>query len=70
MPNTATVTGKHLGGIAIAAKLFRDISRVTFDLNGTLRLLKPDGVTENIDISAASTITVTISSGNYTFTIS
>ncbi len=71
MNGTATVTGKEAGGITVTSKVFNNIHGITFNIDRNLvSVLKSDGNTENIDITGATTITSTVASGVFAFTVS
>lgn len=71
---SVTVTGKAGPGITVTAKTFTGVQRYVVDVGkGILTLFYSsdnDGPTQEFDINAATTMTVTISSGNQTVTIS
>jgi hypothetical protein len=70
MPSQLTVTGKNGAGITVTALVLTDIASFAVDVNTKILTVVQDSVTLQFDISAATTFTVTISSGNYTIAIS
>jgi hypothetical protein len=70
MPSQLTVTGKNGAGITVTALVLTDIASFAVDINTKILTVVQDSVTLQFDISAATTFTVTISSGNYTIAIS
>lgn len=70
MPSTLTVTGKNGAGITVTALVLSDIASFSVDVNTKILTVVQDSVTLQFDISAATTFTVVIASGNYTITIS
>lgn len=72
MSSQATVSGKIGPGNTITSKVYTDVIAFSVDIiNGILQLTLVGGIIkEAIDISAATSFTVTISSGVYTITIS
>ena len=71
MPSTATVTGKTGPNMQITSLALPDVSEIVIDLNH--KVIRFDdsvkGTTE-YDLVAATTLTVTLSSGNATVTLS
>jgi hypothetical protein len=68
---TVTVTGAVGPAEAITAGVFTGVRSFSVDIEaGMLSLILADGRDLQIAISAATTFTVTISSGNYTVAIS
>jgi molybdopterin-binding protein len=70
---TATVTGKVGAGSTITSAVFSNITAIDFDAVGARMILTgPLNRIFQIDISAATTITITLSAaaGNYTVTVS
>jgi hypothetical protein len=68
---TVTVTGKIGPGFTATANTFVNVQQITIDAaRQMLRLLLADDTIREYDTSAATTVTCTISAGNYTFTIS
>jgi len=74
MPSTATVTGKVGPGATLTAYVFNNVTFFSVDtVNEVLDLMFNNGSgaeRRQIDISAATTITCTVSGNNYTLTIS
>ena len=71
MSSTVTVTGKEGIGQTVTAKGIVDPRSVLFDIdNQLLRVTHRSGRVEDVDISGATTITATVASGVYTFTVS
>jgi hypothetical protein len=74
MPSTATITGKVGPGSTITAQVFNNVT--FFSVKTTEEVLEIDYTDANgprksqVDISAATTITCTVSGANYTLTIS
>lgn len=70
--STATVTGKVGPGDTLTAAVFTGVKSFSVDTEqGILTLVSDQGPNPlAVDISAAATFTVTISSGVYTITIS
>lgn len=70
MANTATVTGASGPGLSLTAAVFNSVTDVDFQMdNNILRLVSNNGISY-VDISAATTITMTKSSSLYTVTVS
>jgi len=74
MASIATVTGKVGPGSAITAQVFNNVTFFSIDTpNEVLDIMFNNGSgadRRQIDISAATTITCTVSGANYTLTIS
>jgi RNase adaptor protein for sRNA GlmZ degradation len=70
MASQLTVTGKNGAGITVTALVLSDISSFAVDVATKILTVVQDSVTLQFDISAATTFTVVIASGNYTITIS
>ena len=71
MASTATVSGKVGPGNTITSQVFSNVTNVAFQLGGisNLRVNSDSGISY-IDISADTTVTATLSSGNLTITVS
>lgn len=70
MACTVTVTGKSGAGNTVTAQAFTNVSSFTIDAVNKLLILIINDFRQVIEIASATTMTVTISSGNYTVTIS
>ena len=71
MPNQATVTAVEMGAIAVTAKVMTNTRSVLIDqVRKMLFVTQNDGFVQEFDISAASTLTCTVTSGTFAFTIS
>ncbi len=67
---TITVTGVSGAGQALTAAVFSDVTEFTFDpVNAMLRFTGEDGIVQNIAITAATTVTVTLSGANGDYTV-
>lgn len=67
---TITVTGVSGAGQALTAAVFSDVVSFTFDpVNAMLRFTNSDGKVEDIAITAATTVTVTLSGANGNYTV-
>lgn len=69
MAHTATVTGKVGPGYSLAASVFTNLSFFSFDPIHKLLSVTSNGVEYKIDITAAATITCTVTGGNYVLTV-
>lgn len=69
MPSTATVTGKVGPAIALTAQVFTQVTEFTVVTDTEMLMLKANGQYKEVDISAATTITCTVSGNTYTLTI-
>lgn len=70
---TITVTGKIGPGNTLTSKVFSNISAYDFDVvNNLLVMRTTNNLVEQVDISLATTVTITLSAaaGNHTVTIS
>lgn len=70
---TVTVTGKYGSGLTATATVIRNVASVRFDATNGMLFVEGaanNGQVQEFDISAATTLTGTISSGNFTFVIS
>jgi hypothetical protein len=69
---TATVTGKIGPGNTLTSFVVSGITQFDFDIQNNLFKYSIQGTWNQIDISAATTVTITLSAaaGNYTITIS
>lgn len=73
MPHQVTVTGVLGPGIARTSMLIPNANEVVFNMNPKIlrvRVDDPNGNWKDVDISAATTVTCTITTGNYAFVIS
>lgn len=75
MPGTATVTGKIGGGATLTAAVFQQVTRFqVITLTEILEIDYTDAAlgprTVQIDVSAATTWTLTVSGNTYTLTVS
>jgi len=73
MPHQVTVTGTLGPGIARSAMVVQNVNEVVFNLNPKILRVRVDDINGNwkdVDISAATTVTCTITSGNYAFVVS
>ena len=71
MPSTATVTGYVGAGLAITSSVFTNVTALNFSPAPSKEVaIVSDFGTSHIDISAATSITITFSSGVITATIS
>lgn len=66
----ATVTGTAGPGNDVTAAVFTNLRSLAFNIQNMLEMTDNNGKVTNLDISAATTFTVTISGGNYTVAIS
>jgi hypothetical protein len=66
----ATVTGTAGPGSAVTAGVFTNLRSVRFDNQNMLELVDNNGKVTNLSIAAATTFTVTVSSGNYVVVVS
>lgn len=73
MPGTATITGKTGGGVTLTAAVFRNVSFFSLDTaNEMLAITYDNGDGQkiiNIDVSAQTTWTLTVSGNTYTLTV-
>lgn len=69
---TVTVTGKIGPGNTITAAVYSGITEFTFDVVNNLFKFSLGGLWRQVDISAATTVTITLSAaaGSYTISIS
>lgn len=71
MPNTATVTGKIGPGYSATTLQFSNVSGVEYKFDSKVVTIKHDGNNwTDIDISAATTVTMVLTAGNWAVTIS
>jgi hypothetical protein len=72
MPSPVTVTGKVGPGLTATTQLLPDVANLNINFNNKVLSLigQNPQIYKEYDINAASTMTVTISGGNYTVTIS
>lgn len=68
--NKVTATGAAGPGLTVTSLVVNNINDVEFDLNAKVLRIKEDSVNHEIDISAATTVTCTITAGTYAFVIS
>lgn len=69
MPATVTVTGKVGPGNTLTAAVFSNVSEFAFDCQKNMLTFQQDAVVKQVDIGAATTITLTKSSSTYVLTI-
>lgn len=67
---SATVTGKAGPGQTVTAGVFTGLRSLRFNTDNMLELTDNNGKVTNLSISAATTFTVTVTSGSYAVTIS
>lgn len=70
MAGTLTVTGVVGPAQALTAAVFTDCTSLQFDMETNVITFVQNGVTRQVAITAATTITATKSGSTYTFTIS
>lgn len=70
MASKATVTAKIGPASTVTAQVFNDVTMFAFDTSGKILTIRAGGILTQLDINAATTITCTISNGNYTLTVS
>lgn len=71
MASQITVTGKWGAAVTITTKVFKNIKKVEFNNdNGMLYVTTQNDTVEEFDISANTTLTCTLSSGNFTWAVS
>jgi hypothetical protein len=71
MPSQITVTGKIGPGLAATALVLQNLNSFSVDTDKKLLTVVQNGfVTEQFDIAAATTMTVTISAGTFTVVVS
>jgi hypothetical protein len=72
MPSTATVTSKIGPAITVTAAVLQNVVNVEYDIAARVIRVKqsdPNKITE-YDYAATTTVTMTVSAGNWTITIS
>lgn len=71
MADSVTVTAKVGPGATITAQAYQNCQLATFDMvNNLLVVQLSNGQRLSFDINAATTITATLASGNFAFTVS
>jgi|GraSoiStandDraft_4_1057263.scaffolds.fasta_scaffold00110_31 hypothetical protein len=73
MPHQVTVTGVVGPGRTVTAAVIPNVTEVTFVPDPKQLKLKtndPNNANKDFDISAATTVTCTITGGNYAFVVS
>ena len=71
MANQATITGKEMGAIAVTAKVMTNTRSILIDqIRQMIFVTQNDGFVQEFDVSAATTVTCTITAGTFAFTIS
>lgn len=65
-----TVTGTAGAGVTVTALVITDVSSFTIETDKEMLTVVANGQYKNFDISAATTITVSVSGSNYTVEIS
>lgn len=69
--NTVTITAKTGPGLTVTTLVINNVSDINFDLiKRELDVIDTNGIIKEFDIDAITTITMTVSSKNYTVTIS
>lgn len=70
MPSTAIVTAKTGPGQTVTAYSLPNVIRISLDtINKLLFVTTSDDTRHDFDVSAATTYTLTVSSGNFTLTV-
>jgi len=71
MPHQLTVTGKTGPDRTVTAQVLQNVTQVLFnpDLKQVRVRTSESGNIKDFDITAATTITVSVSAGNYTFSV-
>lgn len=69
MTISATVTGDTGAGLAMAAQTFTAVRSFELTAEQMLLLTLSDGRVVAVDISTETTLTLTVSGGNYTLTV-
>lgn len=71
MPHKATVTGKTGPAVQATALVLNAISSINLDLDRkVMSIFTGNTMTQELDLSGVTTVTVSISSGNYTVAVS
>lgn len=70
MPSTATITGKIGPGDALTAFVFTPLHSFSLDCDTGILQVNANGRITDVDVSAQTTLTLTVSAGVYTLTIS
>ena len=71
MPSTATVTGKTGAGLTMTAQVFNGVTAFSLNTETEMLEIRQGPVVTMIDVSAATTWTLTVSAPNsYTLTVS
>jgi len=70
MPSTATVTAKIGPGVTATAIVISGVTSFGIDTTNEILTIVANGVTQQYDITAATTITCTVSGNSYTLTVS
>lgn len=70
MSSTITVSGKVGPGNTINSLVYSNVTSFSVDITTGLLSMVSGGIVKEADISAATTCTVTISSGVYTIVVS
>jgi hypothetical protein len=70
MPSTATVTAKIGPAQSLTATVFNNVTSFNFDVVAKVLTVVANGITTMMDINAATTVTCTIATGNFTLTVS
>lgn len=68
--STATVTGSAGPDIDVTAVVFTGVNSFSLSSDNNILSLVQSGKVTDIDVSAATTITCTVSGGQYTLTVS
>lgn len=72
MPNQVTVTGKTMGAQQLTAKVIPNVTQVVFDINSNVfRAYTQNGtLAVDIGLDSVTTVTCTVASGTFAFTLS
>ena len=70
MPSTVTVTGTVGPGSSVTALVISNVTFFSVDTVNEMLTVVADGKTTSYNITAATTITCTVSGNNYTLTVS
>lgn len=68
--NKVTLTGSAGPGLTVTSLVVNNINEVIFDLVAKVLRYREDSVNHDMDLTAATTVTVTISGGAWSFTVS
>lgn len=70
MASAATVTAKIGPAQTVTAQVFSNVSSFNFDVIAKVLTVVNNGIITQMDINAATTVTCTIATGNFTLTVS